>query len=377
MNTVKKRRNMANLPDWLFPAGWLHPFVMTDYDSISERRTATLRRIFPDGVPALWCPLLTHYDRDGAIDTVRTEAHLTHLAAHVRGFLIPGSTGDGWELGDGEFRQLIAVALDQVEKLNLKLLIGVLKPVARDAVAAMHEIIGLIKSRTGQTDHADALARARVCGFTVCPPRGKDVSQEEIGSALASILEAGLPTAVYQLPQVTQNEISSEVVSNLATRFENFVMFKDSSGTDRVSLSGKGLAGVFTVRGAEGDYARWLQTAGGPYSGFLLSTANCFARELGQLIEDISAQRFAAARKMSERLSTVIGEAFRLANPLRDGNPYANANKAMDHFVAYGPQAGSVPPPRLHAGSHLPVEMIRATGEILSRYGLMPDKGYL
>jgi len=80
---------------------------------------------------------------------------------------------------------------------------------------------------------------------------------------------------------------------------------------------------------------------------------------------------------MSDRLSTVIGEAFRLANPLPDGNPYANANKAMDHFFAHGPQAASVPPPRLHKGSYLPVEMIRATGEILSRHGLMPDHGYL
>jgi len=350
---------------------------MTNYDSISERRAVTLRRVFPDGVPSLWCPLLTHYDREGAIDMARIAAHLTHLAVHVKGFLIPGSTGDAWELSDAELRQLLNIAFDQVGKLNLNLLVGVLKPGAKDAAAAIHAITDLIKSRTGQTDPALALAQARVCGFTVCPPRGKDVSQSEIERALASILESGLPTAVYQLPQMTQNEISQEAASNLATRFANFIMFKDSSGTDRVARSGKGLAGVFTVRGAEGDYANWLQPAGGPYNGFLLSTANCFARELNQLIGDISAQRFDVAKKMSERLSAVIAEAFRLANPLPDGNPFANANKAMDHFSAYGPQAASVPPPRLHAGTHLPVEMIRATGEILSRYDLMPDKGYL
>jgi len=352
-------------------------WVMTYNDSISERRAAALRRLFPGGVPGLWCPLLTHYNCEGAIDASRIAAHLRHLAFHVKGFLIPGSTGDGWELSDAEFRQLIEVALDQVEDLNLNLLIGILKPDASSAATAINEITGFIKSRTGRTDPAVALGQARVCGFTVCAPRGSEVSQPEIERALTSILEAGLPTAVYQLPQVTQNEISPEVVTNLATRFENFLMFKDSSGTDRVALSGKGLAGVFTVRGAEGDYAQWLRAAGGPYNGFLLSTANCFARELGQLIEDISARRFDAAKKMSERLSMVIGEAFHLVNPLPDGNPYANANKAMDHFFAYGPQAASVPPPRLHAGSHLPVEMIRATGEILSRHGLMPDQGYL
>jgi len=377
MNTVKNNRKppltALAFSKWLVTSSG----VMTYNDSISERRAAALRRLFPGSVPGLWCPLLTHYNTEGALDASRIAAHLRHLAFHVKGFLIPGSTGDGWELSDAEFRQLIEVALDQVEDLNLNLLIGILKPDASTAATAINEITGFIKSRTGRTDPAVALGEARVCGFTVCPPRGSEVSQPEIERALTSILEAGLPTAVYQLPQVTQNEISPEVASNLATRFENFLMFKDSSGTDRVALSGKGLAGVFTVRGAEGDYAQWLRPAGGPYNGFLLSTANCFARELGQLIEDISARGFDAAKKMSERLSMVIGEAFRLVNPLPDGNPYANANKAMDHFFAYGPQAASVPPPRLHAGSHLPVEMIRATGEILSRYDLMPDQGYL
>ena len=70
--------------------------------------------------------------------------------------------------------------------------------------------------------------------------------------ALASILEAGFPTALYQLPQVTQNEFSPEVGSSLALRFPNFMLFKDSSGSDRVVSSGKSLGGVFTLREGRG-----------------------------------------------------------------------------------------------------------------------------
>jgi dihydrodipicolinate synthase/N-acetylneuraminate lyase len=168
-----------------------------------------------------------------------------------------------------------------------------------------------------------------------------------------------------------------ELVCSLAKRFENFIMFKDSSGEDRVARSGKNLAGVVTLRGAEGDYARWLNGAGGPYYGFLLSTANCFALELGQIVADVSGGRLEDARRMSGRLTAVINEVFRLAASLKDGNPFTNANKAIDHFFAHGPPAAEVQPPQVHAGTRLPAEVIRATGEILSRHGFMPVKGYL
>ena len=84
-----------------------------------------------------------------------------------------------------------------------------------------------------------------------------------------------------------------------------------------------------------------------------------------------------AATKMSERLTATVSAVFELVSPFPDGNAFANANKAMDHFFAYGPKAATVPPPRLHAGSCLPAEMILETGNILQRYDLMPGAGYL
>jgi hypothetical protein len=62
---------------------------------------------------------------------------------------------------------------------------------------------------------------------------------------------------------------------------------------------------------------------------------------------------------------------------LPHGNAFANANKAMDHFMAHGPRAASLPPPRLHSGEVLPPEVIARTGDALNRRGLLPAKGYL
>jgi len=350
---------------------------MANESSIAAERAQLLERLFPGGVPRLWCPSLTHYDPNGAIDGARIAAHLRFLSPHVKGFLIPGSTGDGWELSEAEVSQLLDIALDQAQKLQFHLLIGILKADANAALNLLRDTMERIQARTKERDAISALIKARVCGFAVCPPRGKESSQAEIGRALSTMLAAGLPMALYQLPQVTQNEINAELASDLATQFANFIMLKDSSGADRVALSGKSLTGVFTVRGAEGDYARWLKTGGGPYDGFLLSTANCFARELSQIIIDLEAKRFEAARHMSDRLTAALGEVFGLVESLPDGNAFANANKAIDHFFAFGAGAAATSPPRLHAGSRLPTEVIRKTGEILSRHRLTPATGYL
>lgn len=325
----------------------------------------------------MWCPPLTHYDRNGAIDGSRIAAHLRHLFPYVPGFLIPGSTGDGWELTQAERRQVLAIGVEQAQQLNAQVLIGVLHPESGEALKLIRDDLSWLKARWAEEDTPKALAKAHICGFTICPQRGKQLTQGEIRQSLSSVLDIGVPTAIYQLPQVTLNEMSSETASDLALGYENFIFFKDTSGSDTVALSGKELGGVFTARGAEGDYARWLKTAGGPYDGFLLSSANCFARELHQMITDMSAGRVEAARHLSDRVAAAVNEVFRLVTGLPHGNPFANGNKAIDHFFAHGPEAATLDPPRLHAGSSLPPEVIHSTAEILIRQKLMPANGYL
>jgi dihydrodipicolinate synthase/N-acetylneuraminate lyase len=345
--------------------------------SVTEQRQQLLARFFPNGVPTLWCPLITHYDVEGAIDRKRLAAHLDHISPFVKGILVPGSTGDGWEMNESEIRQVVDCALTEAARLNLRVLIGVLKTDGADVLRTVREMAEWLKLRTGESDVHGALEKSHTCGFTVCPPRGKELTQERIGQDLKSVLETSLPISLYQLPQITQNEMSPELVARLAAHFGNFFLFKDTSGADRVAFSGENLGGVFVVRGAEGNYARWLKAARGPYDGFLLSTANCLAHELHSMIEDLKARHFDAASKRATRLTALVDDVFRIVNGLPHGNAFANANKAMDHFFAFGPKASEVTPPRLHSGSRLPVEVIRATGDALARHGLMQKKGYV
>jgi dihydrodipicolinate synthase/N-acetylneuraminate lyase len=176
---------------------------------------------------------------------------------------------------------------------------------------------------------------------------------------------------------MTHNEMSPDLFVGLAGRYPHVILLKDTSGKDRVALQDKGESGVFLVRGAEGDYVKWLREGGGPYDGLLLSTANCFPAELRRMIVELQEGKIDAARAVSARLSQAVYEVFELVAGVPHGNPFTNANKAMDHFMAYGSDAEGRDPPRLHAGTRLPVDLIRKVGTVLREADLIPARGYL
>ena len=350
---------------------------MTATQATTRGRLALIDGLFPQGVPSLWCPPLTHYDAAGDLDRKRIAKHFKSIAPYVKGLLVPGSTGDGWEMDDAEQRRVLDLVLEMAAELHLHVLVGALRADAEAERQAIVDNLDWLKQRSGTNHESEAMTAAGACGFAVCPPTGRDLPQEEIRDRLAAILELGVPTALYQLPQVTLNEMDPPTVVELAGRYANFYLFKDTSGQDRVATSGLAFGGVYFVRGAEGDYGRWLGASGGPYAGFLLSTANCFGPQFHEMIEHLGQRRIDEARRVIAPVEKVVARVFDLVADLPDGNAFANANKAVDHFLAHGPKASEVPPPRLHAGSTLPREVIEATGRTLADWGLMPDCGYL
>lgn len=348
---------------------------MTSPHDFAAARAALMRQLLPDGVPTLWCPLLTHYDDGGRIDFTRIRRQLDFLAPSVRGFLVPGSTGDGWQLSADENEALLAGVVEMAVERRLLLLIGVLQPTGAAMLEALARTMRWLQQRAGSDDLVTALRSASVAGFTYCAPHGALLAQGDISGTLDTLLATGLPASLYQLPQVTGNEIAPQSVQSLANRHANLLMLKDTSGEDRVADSG--LQELFLVRGAEGGYSRHLKLGGGRYDGFLLSTANGFGPQLAALIELLRSGRQAEADALSARLESTVNQVFAAASPLPYGNAFTNANKAIDHFMAHGPGAHAVTPPRLHSGQHLPAELIATTGSALERHALMPEHGYL
>lgn len=346
-------------------------------DTLSRQREALSKKLFPEGIPRLWCPLLTHYDGNGKVDLPRMRAHFAHVAPWVAGFLIPGTTGDGWEMDDGETETVVRFALEEASNHDSRILLGALRYGTEDVLALMDKLFRLLENGPREKDPLAVLTKSRVAGFTVCAPKGKELDQETILRSLFSIADRGYPLALYQLPQVTENEIHPDTFDRLCLTFANIIFFKDSSGGDRIAAAARHREGIFLVRGAEGGYGQWLTEAGGPYDGFLLSTANCFAAELSAIIDATGRGDMLSALELSEIVTGVFEEVSGLVGGLPVGNAFTNANKAMDHFFALGPEASTDQGPMLHGGVRIPAEALEKTRESLNRFGLMPETGYL
>ncbi len=335
-------------------------------------------RFFADGIPRLWCPLISHYREDGGFNSDRMYAHVQSLRPYVGAFLAPGSTGDGWEMTVEERPVLIDLLVPVLDELGGRLLVGVLET---ERGAAIRQVKAMIDRYRFDGDDP-------ICGVTVTAPKGADLPQKLIREELAGVLDLGLPTALYQLPQITENEIDPDSARQLAEEYANFYLFKDTGGNDRVALSGDIPDDLFLVRGAEGDYCRWYRAAGGPYDGFLLSTANGFAPQLARIIGlSEAAERESGstagktaideARTLSGLLSGVVVALFEAAAGLPFGNPFANANKAVDHWMAYGIHGKKQRPPLTHSGRRIPDSLLAKAGEYLMECKFMPKRGYL
>lgn len=339
-------------------------------------RAELIRNLFPDGIPELWCPLLTHFSAAALPDGERIGRHMEAIGGSVRGLLIPGSTGEGWEMTDDDILSVLGIVLDRSAKTVQRVLVGILKTELPAMLRSIQRISARLIDRTGSSSADEAFARSGVAGFTVCPPSGASLGQDEMRESLAELLRLGYPTALYQLPQVTKNEMSPDTVSSLAREFPNFILFKDTSGGDAVALSGKDFRGLFFVRGAEGAYRRHARLGGGAYDGFLLSTANSFPGELSAILSLLRKGEAERAARLSEDVAEIVTEMFSVVADFKAGNPFANANKAFDHIRAWGSRWKEHEPPLLYSGVRLPVKFLEHAARLLAAKGFSGE-GYM
>ena len=97
-------------------------------------------------------------------------------------------------------------------------------------------------------------------------------------------------------------------------------------------------------------------------------------KKIVALLED---ERVGEAIDLSDRLTQVVNQVFALVRDMTDGNAFSNANKAIDHYMAFGTDARLILPPRLHAGTLIPKGVVLRVGEVLESADLIPDIGYL
>ena len=318
----------------------------------------------------LWVPVLSHYDDRPTprLDQAGVRDHLRHLSPHVTQYLIAGTTGDGWEMPD-------PVLDDWLDLLTEPGVLGPRHRILIGAFAASTEDV-IERARRIERRVGEAALGARYAGLTLCAPVQADADQERIAAHFDAVLEAtSSPLAIYQLPQVTRCEIAPETLAGLIAATSRIGLIKDTSGADRIARSGLDLGAARLLRGAEGDYDRVVKPVG-PYDGWLLSTANGFAPQLRAIAEAIAAGEAARAARDSANLGRLVTALFELAAPLPAGNPFSNANRAVDHLFAWGRGWRTRSAPRLASGERLPAHFLDAVERCLAEGGYGLGDGY-
>ena len=322
-----------------------------------------------DRTDALWVPLLTHFCKVGsgiAVDEDRMAAHVRAIRPAVRQFLLAGSTGDGWDITQAQFLDIVRLSRREDSFGGCRLLFGVLRQETDEVVAW---------ARALERGLAEGKPAGDYAGIAVCPPVRPDASQDAILAHYRAVLEAtASPITVYQLPQVTGCEIASATMKTLAAE-PRVTMFKDTSGSDTVVKAGP-VADVVMVRGAEGNYVEALRPEG-RYDGWLLSTGNVFGRLLRRMLVLHAAGNRQRARELSTLMTVIVDALFREAAALPFGNLFSNANRAADHLLAMGDAWRSQPLPLTVSGNRLPLDFMEAAEDIIGQLPGPLGGGYL
>ena len=86
--------------------------------------------------------------------------------------------------------------------------------------------------------------------------------------------------------------------------------------------------------------------------------------------------RGSEATELSARIEAATQSTFALVQDLPAGNAFTNANRVLDHVMAYGAAAPEHDPPLLYSGVRLPAALITQAMAILRSVELFPEEGY-
>ena len=83
------------------------------------------------------------------------------------------------------------------------------------------------------------------------------------------------------------------------------------------------------------------------------------------------------ADRLASRIERVVAGCFEVVRDYPAANPFTNANKLLDHIMAFGRDAREHAPPYLHGGQQLPRRFVEQAYQIVAEHELVPSHGYL
>lgn len=197
-----------------------HPFGASTLSAFVPARNRTKASTMPSRFPGVLTPLVTPFTEEGGLDLAAVGAVVEHqLANGINGFVVAGTTGEGYALDAAERAAMLRTVRDLTAG-RVPVLVGVGGMATRESVA-----------------QAVAAADGGADGLMVAGPAYVLPDQQELARHVRTVVDAvALPTVLYDYPARSGVQFGPEALDGLADH-PLVVGIKEASGDlDRIGM---------------------------------------------------------------------------------------------------------------------------------------------
>ncbi|NKF20971.1 4-hydroxy-tetrahydrodipicolinate synthase family protein [Solimonas marina] len=241
----------------------------------------------------IWVPLVTPFAADGAVDHDALRRLAQHLAPHVAGLVVCGSTGEAHALDDGE--QLAVLDSVRAAAPDTRLMFGLGGP----HLGHLHDTIAALRTR-------------RLDALLVTPPYYVRPSQAALIDYYLALADASpWPIVVYNIPYRTGVALSFEAFAAIA-RHPNIRAVKDCGGDPTLTLELITHTPLAVLAGEDGHLLATLALGG---SGAIAASAHLHPQRFAAVHAAMQDGRLADAQRHFHALWPLIRTLFDEPNP--------------------------------------------------------------
>lgn len=236
----------------------------------------------------IFVPHVTPFKRDGSLDekALRTCVRFW-LEGGVSGLVSCGSNGEAPYLSREERKKVIETVMDEVSEKTIVI-------VGTGSISTRETILFTKDAKDAGVDAA-----------LVVTPFYFKLSNKEVLKHYEALLETvDLPIILYSVPKFTGYSLEPNLIQQLASKYENVIGVKDSSGnlgtiTETIRLVGDKIS----VLAGTAEVTLPTLIAGG--SGAVIAVANVFPKLCNEIYESFKRRNYEKAGKLQQQISHI------------------------------------------------------------------------
>ncbi len=194
-------------------------------DSVAAKRKELIRRLFPGGVPRIWCPVISHFTPDGEVDLFRMRAMRRTLAPHVGGRVAAGGTGDGWAMNRRQCSAVLdCLPLEIQGAGHARVSSPFWRRKTQDAYGTivLSPVCAQAQIRRRRPGRQPSY-RPACAGTAFAPPSAKTSTAKRSRTRSFPSWTSAFPSPLVNMPAITGSKVDADTINRLAAEISQLL----------------------------------------------------------------------------------------------------------------------------------------------------------